>query len=96
MSEIKTRQTASNKIGEIAKQSGFLLMAAAATLGMLEVPDHPSRQVIMLQQPVFSMASSGVDDMGQANQLRRERDEAAPHYMSYSVAQRTPSRSGKH
>lgn len=66
-------------------------MAAAATLGMLELPDHPNK-IIIISRPVFAQATLNSD---QGNQMRRERDEAAPHYMSYEVAQRTPSRAGK-
>lgn len=94
MPKNKKAPTTTDKITEAARQSGFLLMAAAATLGMLELPDHPNRQVIASSQPVFA-AVRNPDDQGSANQMRRERDETVPHYMSYSVAERTPSRSGK-
>jgi hypothetical protein len=93
----KSTQNINDKLTEAAKQGGIVLMAAAATLGMLELPDHPaSRAVVVPNQPAFAMATNVIQDQGQANQLRRERDEAAPHYLSYSVIQRTPSRSGKH
>ncbi|HUY85416.1 MAG TPA: hypothetical protein VMU97_02780 [Candidatus Dormibacteraeota bacterium] len=95
MSKNKNSQTTADKITEAARQSGFLLMAAAATLGMLELPEHPNSKIVLTSQPVFAFASHNVEDQGQANQMRRERDETVPHYMSYSVAQRTPSRSGK-
>lgn len=97
MSKTKKHQTTTDKITETAKQSGYLLMAAAATLGMLELPEHTARQsVIVPNQPVFAMAAQNGQEPGQAgNQMRREREEVAPHYMSYSVAQRTPSRAGK-
>lgn len=96
MPKNKNAPTTADKIAEAARQSGFLLMAAAATLGMLELPDHPNgRAIVVPNQPAFAMATHSPADPGQANQLRRERDETVPHYMSYSVAQRTPSRSGK-
>lgn len=93
----KTSRTAADKLTEAAKQGGIVLMAAAATLGMLELPDRSNaRAIIVPNQPAFAMATRNVQDEGQANQILRERYEAAPHYVSYSVSQRTPSRSGKH
>src|SRR5512146_2511707 len=95
MSKNKKHQTTTDKITEAAKRSGFLLMAGAATLGMLEFPDQPDKRAIMPQQPALAMAVNNGQEPGQAaNQMRREREEVAPHYMSYSVAQRTQSRSG--
>ena len=97
MSKNKKNQKATDKITEAAARSGFMLMAAAATLGMLELPEHPNNRIVMPNQPVFAMAVQNGEEPGQAaNQMLREREEVAPHYMSYSVAQRTPSRSGKH
>ena len=93
----KNNQNAADKLTEAAKQGGIILMAAAATLGMLELPEHPtSRAIVVPNQPAFAMATNGVQDQSQSNQLRRERDETVQHYISYSVSQRTPSRSGKH
>lgn len=95
MSKNKKQKTVTDKIALAAKQSGFLLMAAAATLGMMELPDHPNKRVIAVNQPAFAFAARNTQDEGQGNQMRRERDETVAHYMSYSVAERTPSRSGK-
>jgi hypothetical protein len=93
----KKSKTATDKLTEAAKQGGILIMAAAATLGMLELPDHTAaRAVVVPNQPAFAMASRNIEDQGQASQILRERYEAAPHYISYSVSQRTPSRSSKH
>jgi hypothetical protein len=90
----KKVQSASDKISDAAKQGGILLMAAAATLGMFEVPDNPDRKtVIVPNQPAFATASQPTGDQGTT--LRREREEAGPHYISYSVTQRTPGRTGK-
>lgn len=97
MSKNKKHQTSVDKITDTALRSGYLLMAGAATLGMLEFPDHLKREAVVPNQPVFAMAVQNGQEPGQAaNQMRREREEVAPHYMSYSVAQRTPSRSGNH
>ena len=93
----KNNQTAADKLTEAAKQGGIMLMAAAATLGMIELPDHTNgRAVVVPNQPAFAMATHNIQDQGQTNQILRERYEAAPHYISYNVSQRTPSRSGKH
>jgi len=91
MSKTKTIQ---NKITDAAAQSGMLLMATAATLGMLELPDHPDKRVIVPSRPVFAFADENTQT-GTDNTLRREREEAGPHYISYSVSQRTPGRHGK-
>ncbi len=93
----KSPQTATDKLTEAAKQGGIILMAAAATLGMLELPDHtPARAVVVPNQPAFAMAARDINGQNQTTQILRERYEAAPHYVSYSESQRTPSRSGKH
>lgn len=83
------------KLSETAKQAGFLLMATAATLGMLELPAQPDRRVIVLNQPAFAFANDSFDKGAQTNPIRREREETAPHYSSYSVIQRTVARAGK-
>ncbi len=72
-----------------------MLMTAAVTLGMLELPDKGASKIVVPSQPAFELAGSNSEDSGN-NPLRREREEAGPHYVSYSVNQRTPSRSGKH
>ncbi len=76
----------------ISQQIGLLLMTAAATVGILELPDRPNSKIVVPSQPVFAhvMSSEG------ANPLRREREESAPHYISYNVTQRTPGRTGRY
>ncbi len=90
---IKNKKT--NTVGEnfnsLAMQAGVVLMTAAATLGMIELPDH-SNKVIVPNQPAFAMATNQSE---QPNPLRREREESAPHHISYSETQRTPGRTGK-
>ena len=76
----------------MAMQAGLILMAAAATLGLLELPEH-SNKIVVPNQPAFALSPQFNDPNG--NTLRREREEVAPHYVSYSVTQRTPSRTGK-
>jgi hypothetical protein len=86
--------TIHQKLTDAAAQSGILLMATAATLGMLELPDNPDKRVIVPSRPVFAFAGENTQS-DTDNTLRREREEAGPHYISYSVSQRTPSRHGK-
>lgn len=84
-----TEQLASPNIHEIAKMTGLVLMAMAATLGMLELPDDQKSRVAINTQPVVvNTGQRGVEE----SQLRRERDEVHPHYVSYSSFQRTPGR----
>jgi hypothetical protein len=88
----KKTQTVTDKTLEAAQQAGLLLMSAAVTLGMLEPSDHLGRQVVLPNQPAFALARIN-DDLN--NPLRRESEETAPHYVSYSEGQRTPARSGR-
>jgi len=88
----KKSQTAQN-ISQLSRQAGLLLMSAAVTLGMLEMPDRAAR-VILPTQPVFAWANE--NEQNNQNTMRRESEETEQHYISYSVAQRTPSRSGRH
>lgn len=74
-------------------QFGVVLMAAAVTLGLVEVPNDHEKRALLTSRPVFEMAT--VNSEQGNNPLRREREESAPHYISYGVNQRTPSRTGK-
>lgn len=81
-----------NQMGDIAQQAGLVLMTAAATLGLVELSNHPNK-IILPNQPILSpVAEHGGSD---SSTLRREREEAGPHYVSYSAYQRTPGRSGR-
>ncbi len=72
-------------------QVGLVAMAAAATLSSM--PDHAkSRSIVLPNQPVIKVA----DDSEGSNPLRREREETAPHFVSYAETQRTPGRAGKY
>jgi hypothetical protein len=83
----------SEKVTDISQRLGLSLMTLAATVGMIELPNHLNGRIVLPNQPVYVR----VADNAQANNpLRREREENVTHYISYSVAQRTPSRSGKH
>lgn len=86
---------AKQALNNLAANAGLLLMTAAATTLMLELPDHPNARATLNTQPVFNAPGSTVEQQMPDNQLRRERDEVGPHYISYGVSQRIPSRSGK-
>jgi hypothetical protein len=75
---------------EMSQHIGMALMAAAATIGMLELPEHPNARVVVPSQPAL-VAVEATEN----NPLRREREEMAPHHISYSETQRTPGRTGK-
>ncbi len=93
-SKIKNKIKKTDKAMMVSSQLGLLLMSAAATLGMLELPDHGRGPlVINTSRPTFAFGIQNSDQ--NENTLRRERDESAPHYISYSITQRTPARSGK-
>jgi hypothetical protein len=81
------------QLSDFVQQAGFLLMTAAVTVGMLELPNHPNSRIALPNRPALAFAN---DNEELNNPLRREREEAAPHYISYSEVQRTPSRSGRH
>ena len=89
----KKIKTTAEAVAEISQQIGILLMTTAATIGMLELPDHQGAKIIVPNQPIMARVTENEDIN---NPLRREREESAPHYINYSVTQRTPSRSGKH
>lgn len=88
----KTTQTTSDKVTELASQAGMVLMTAAATIGMLELPDHSNSRIIVPNRPALVVIGESTDP---SNNLRREREETAPHFISYAETQRTPSRSGR-
>jgi len=94
LTKTKTSPDLTKQLVGLSDKIGILLMSAATTVGMLEMPDHGRSRlpVIMSSRPVFAFANQNVNEN---NPLRRERDETAPHYISYSVSQRTPARSGK-
>jgi hypothetical protein len=90
----KNNKKLSKQIKAAAGQAGILMMAAAATIGMVELPDNMRSRVAVPNQPVFAFANN-LEQQEQGNNLRREREDTAPHYISYSDVQRTPSRSGR-
>jgi hypothetical protein len=92
----KNKKSIHNNIDRLTKVGadiGITLMSLATVIGMVELPNHPNSRIITPGRVAFSMATA--EDEGLNNPLRREREESAPHYSSYSVTQRTPSKSGK-
>ncbi|HWB39019.1 MAG TPA: hypothetical protein VG604_02140 [Candidatus Saccharimonadales bacterium] len=94
----KTKITKStlNQLISNAQQVGLVAMTAAATLGMLELPDHTANKIVVASQPAFALAGENANLNEEFNNpIRREKEEVEEHYISYSVAQRTPGRHGK-
>jgi len=68
-------------------------MTSAALVSSVDITHHARRQnVILPSKPSLASASDNNDQ----NPLRREREETAPHFISYSEIQRTPGRAGKY
>lgn len=88
----KTIENTSNTLSHLANQVGIAAMTLAAVVGMVELPGHMNSRVILPSQYKF-VAETGESELN--NPLRREKEDTEQHYISYSEAQRTPSRSGK-
>lgn len=91
----KNIKTTPEKLAELTQQAGILLMSAALTVGLVELPDEAKQKIIMPNQPSFAFAQNEGGNNGSDNALRREREETGPHYISYNTSQRTPGRTGK-
>lgn len=92
MSKTKKSKNYSEALTEAAQRLGLAAMSAALVLSVLELPDDAKR-VILPSQPVPAWANAGENNDN--NPIRREREETAPHFISYSEIQRTPTRSGR-
>lgn len=90
MSETKIPHIASKALVTTAQRIGLVVMGAAMAFSVLDLADEAKR-IVLPTQPVLVGAENNSND----NQLRREREETAPHFISYSEVQRTPSRSGR-
>lgn len=76
----------------VGQNLGIVLMAAATTLGLVEISNHENTKATLAAQPVYEVAGTSESP----NPIRRERtEETGPHYISYGVGQRTPGRTGK-
>jgi hypothetical protein len=94
MSTKTKNETVIDKINDTAMQAGVVLMTAAVTLGLVDVPqtNKPDKRVVLpANKPAFAFAGENEE----LNPIRREREETGPHYVSYAVNQRTPGRTGK-
>ena len=69
---------------------GLAIMAMATFASLVDMPERPLK--VALLTPAYAVAGEG----RAANPLRREREEAGPHYISYSATQRTPGRTGRY
>lgn len=79
---------------DISKNIGLTLMSLAMTLGMVELStEHSGNKVVAHSQPAFAAVTESAPGESHSTQ-RNERQEAGPHYVSYSAAQRTPGRTG--
>jgi hypothetical protein len=90
----KNIKTPLDQLSTAAQNAGLVIMTAAATIGMLEMPDRANK-IIVPNQPTFAFAGENSNlNSENNNPLRREKEEVEQHYVSYSVNQRTPARSG--
>lgn len=80
-----------------AQDTALGMMAIAATFSVLELPDRQPVKVVLPSQPNLAPVTANVENSElNDNALRREREEeTGPHFISYSVSQRTPGRAGK-
>jgi hypothetical protein len=92
MQEIKIPKIDIDALGAVVQRAGLVAMSAAMTLSLLELQDD-TKKVVMPTQPVPIWSEAGQNNDN--NPIRREREETAPHFISYSEVQRTPSRSGR-
>ncbi len=90
MSKIKNHKSTGRLLTETAQRVGLVTMGAAMVLSIMDLSDEAKR-VVLPNQPVLV----AVGENSGSNQIRREREEVAPHFISYSEVQRTPSRSGR-
>lgn len=90
MSKNKNHNNTASKLAVAAQRLGLVAMGTAMVLSVLDLSDEAKR-VVMPNQPVLVAANENTGN----NQMRREREETAPHFISYSEVQRTPSRSGR-
>lgn len=81
-----------NQLQKTSRQLGLVLMSTAAIAGLVELPEDTRSRAVVPSQPAFAFANEMAGD--HQNPLRREKEEAGPHYVSYSAAMRTPGRTG--
>lgn len=72
---------------------GIGIMALAAMIGSLELPDHSVNGIILPTNPVKVGVSNDLGSLN--NPIRRETEDSSQTYISYSESQRTQPRSSK-
>jgi hypothetical protein len=77
---------------KLSSRLSMFVMAATATIGVMDMQNDPRLRVIVPNQPTFAVETNNTELL---NPILREKEETGPHYVSYSVSQRTPSRHGK-
>ncbi len=77
-------------LANVSRQLGFALMTIATLAGLVEMPERPLKAALLA--PAYAINSQSGDE----NQMRLERQEAGPHYVSYNATQRTPGRTGRY
>lgn len=91
----KQKHQVFNDVAHVANTAGVLMMTAAATLGMVELPHHPNNKVAVPAQPVYEIVGHGGNFISELGQIRREREETHQHSSVFTVGQRTPGRTGR-
>jgi len=93
MLKTKIPKIDADMVSDAVQRAGLVAMSAALTLCLLEMPDDAKRAILPMRTvPVWANAGQQGSD---TNPIRREREETAPHFISYSEVQRTPTRSGR-
>jgi hypothetical protein len=89
------KQSPTEAVKNFSAKAGVILMAAATTVGIMDTQNHQRIKVVVPNQPTFAFETENIQNPGSNNTIQREREEVAPHYISYNISQRTPSRHGK-
>lgn len=92
----KTNQI-TDQLTSVAAQTGIVLMAAAATLGVVEVTHpHEEKRAVLPAQPAYATVNTIEHaEHGSDNVMRREKEEVHPHQYGFSIAQRSAARAGR-
>lgn len=85
-----------DRFNRLGTELGMAVMTFATVVGMLELPNHTVNRIALPNQTV-TVTSNSLNNLNEINNpIRRDKEEAAPQYISYSESQRTPGRSGKY
>ena len=89
MSKQNIIEKATEVLSDATEQLGIVAMTAATAISLAQVSDKP-RAILPKTMTLAPILEE------ETNPVRREREETAPHFISYAETQRTPARSGKH